>query len=111
MKRAGSLTIHVVAEADPPFAVFEGWGPRTSKVHPSHRTRNLSHSMFTCRGAFIATTDQDTCTASLPVAINGGPCYIHRSGAPGLRNFGSRGGDGKPARWSAMGAGKSISIR
>ena len=26
MKRAGSLTIHVVAEAAPPFAVFEGWG-------------------------------------------------------------------------------------
>src|SRR5206468_12026775 len=65
MKRAGSLTIHVVAEAASPFAVFEGWGPRTSKVHPSHRSKNCSHSMFPCRGAFIATTDQDTCTSSL----------------------------------------------
>src|SRR5439155_5951957 len=42
MKRAGSLTIHVVAEAAPPFAVLEGWGPRTSKVHPSHRSKNCS---------------------------------------------------------------------
>src|SRR5207253_734476 len=36
MKRAGSLTIHVVAEAAPPFAVFEGWGPPDLKGFIRH---------------------------------------------------------------------------